>query len=82
MRDSLCIHYLDQELGQVLPDPDTTVEVFGQLAAASWSIIGIENLKTKLSGLFCKWSLVHASRVGNQCLVSGVSLATVKIFSR
>ena len=44
------------------------------------SSIGIENLRVKLSGTALKYLLVHASRVGSQCLVSGVSLATAKIF--
>ncbi len=44
----------------------TTVEVLGQLPAAAWSIIGIENLIIKLSGARDTWSFIHASRVGNQ----------------
>jgi hypothetical protein len=68
--------------GQVLPAPDTTVDVLAQLPEAGWSIIGIENRKVKLSGTALKYLLVHASRVGSQWLVSGVSLATANIFNK
>ena len=47
-----------------------------QLAGAAWSIIGALNLITKLSGLLSRWSFIHASRVGIQCLVPGVSRHT------
>jgi hypothetical protein len=68
--------------GHVLPGPETTVDVCGQLAAAGWSTIGIENRITKFFGLRLIYGLTHASRVGIQCFTSGVSLATLKILAR
>ena len=59
-----------------------TVDVWGQLAIAGWSIIWPENLMTKFFGHSSKKCLTHASRVGIQCLTVGVSLATAKIFKR
>src|SRR5210317_303165 len=67
--------------GHVLPLV-TTVDVCGQLSGAAWSIIGALNLIIKLSGQLARWSFVHASRVGSQCLTSGVSLQTSKILFR
>ena len=61
---------------------DSTVEVLGQLAGAAWSTIGAENLIIKLLGHSGRKCLTHASRVGIQCFVSGVNLATAKIFMR
>jgi hypothetical protein len=52
--------------GHVLPDPDTTVDVCGQLAAAGWSTIGIENRITKFLGARARYGLTQASRVGIQ----------------
>lgn len=60
----------------------TTVEVLGQLSGASWSTIVAENRITKLSGLIGRNLLIHASRVGIQCLTVGVDLQTAKIFIR
>ena len=69
--------------GQVLSSGFVdTVDVWGQLAIAGWSIIWPENLITKLSGASGRKCFTQASRVGIQCLVSGVSLATAKIFNR
>ena len=61
--------------GHVAPDV-TTVDVWLQVPAAGWSIIGIENRIIKLSGHAVTWSLIHASRVGIQCLTEGDSLQT------
>ena len=61
---------------------DSTVDVLGQLAGAAWSTIGALNLIVRLEGASGKKCLIHASRVGIQCLVSGVSLHTAKIFIR
>jgi len=58
----------------------TTVDVLCQLPPAAWSIIGMLNRITKLSGHNFKKRLTHASRVGSQCLTEGLSLATAKIF--
>ena len=63
--------------GQVAP-VSTTIEELGQLSLRC-PTIGGENLITKLSGLLSRWSLIHASRVGSQCLVSGVNLHISKI---
>ena len=61
--------------------PDvTTVDVLAQEPAAGWSIMGMLNLMTKLSGHNFKKCLTQASRVGNQCLTEGVNLQTAKIF--
>ena len=69
--------------GQVLSSGFVeTVDVWGQLAIAGWSTIWPENLITRLAGHSGRKCLTHASRVGIQCLVSGVSLATAKILSR
>jgi hypothetical protein len=68
--------------GHVLPDPETTVDVCGQLAAAGWSIIGIENRINKLPGARFKYGLTQASRVGIQCWTPGVNFATLKILAR
>ena len=59
-----------------------TVDVWGQLFTGPWSTNWPENLIIKLSGHKGKNDLTHASLVGIQCLVSGVSLQTAKIFSR
>ena len=69
--------------GQVLSSGFVdTVDVLGQLAIAGWSIIWPENLITKFFGHSGRKCFTHASRVGIQCLVSGVSFATAKILSR
>ena len=60
----------------------TTVDVLSQPPAAGWSIIGMLNRITRLSGHIGRKCFTHASRVGIQCLVSGVSLQTEKIFIR
>ena len=60
----------------------TTVLVLGQEPAGSWLTIGMENLIVKFLGARDTWSMVHASRVGIQCLVSGVNLQTLKILFR
>ena len=60
----------------------TTVLVLSQPPAAGWSIIGMLNRITRLSGHSGRKCFTHASRVGIQCLVSGVSLQTEKILSR
>ena len=63
--------------------PDvTTVDVVDQLAGAAWSTIGALNLIVRLAGASGRKCLTHASRVGIQCLVSGVNLQTAKIFVR
>jgi len=67
--------------GHVLPVV-TTVDVVGQLAGAAWSTIGALNRITRLAGAIDMKCFTHASRVGNQCLVSGVNLQTAKIFMR
>ena len=57
----------------------------GRVRPGIWrclSTIGALNLITKFCGHCGKKCFTHASRVGNQCLVSGVSLHTAKIFNR
>ena len=66
--------------GQVAP-VSTTIEELGQLSLRC-PTIGGENRITRLSGLLARWSLIHASRVGSQCRVSGVNLQISKIFCR
>ena len=61
---------------------DSTVDELGQLAGAAWSTIGALNRITRLEGAIDMKCFTHASRVGNQCLVSGVNLQTAKIFMR
>jgi len=51
-------------------------------AAAAWSIIGMLNLISKLSGASGRKCFTQASRVGIQCLTEGVNLQTAKIFVR
>ena len=63
--------------------PDvTTVDVLAQEPAAGWSIMGMLNLITKLSGASGRKCFTQASRVGSQCLTEGVNLQTEKIFVR
>ena len=59
-----------------------TVDVWGQLAIAGWSIIWPENLITKFLGHSGRKCFTQASRVGIQCWTCGVSFATAKIFKR
>ena len=66
--------------GQVL-SLVTTVDVCGQLPAAGWSTIVIDNLITKFFGHLFRWSLIQASRVGIQCCMPGVDLHTSKFCS-
>ena len=69
--------------GQVLdPGAVVTVEVWGQLFTASWSIIVPENLITRFEGARSIHLFVQASRVGIQCLTCGVLLQTSKILAR
>jgi hypothetical protein len=82
MLGSLCIHCFDQARDMFCPDRSPPLTCCAQLPAAGWSIIGIENRNVKLLGTWSRKSCVHASRVGNQCLVSGVSLHTAKILIR
>ena len=57
--------------GQLAPD-STTIDELGQLSLRC-PIIGGENLMTKFVGFLSRWSFIQASRVGSQCLVSGVA---------
>ena len=59
-----------------------SMPMVNQEPAGSWLTIGMENLIVKFLGARDTWSLVHASRVGSQCLVSGVNLQTSKILFR
>ena len=69
--------------GQVLSSGFVdTVDVWGQLAIAGWSIIWPENLITRFAGASGRKCFTQASRVGIQCLVFGVNFATAKILSR
>ena len=69
--------------GQVLSSGFVeTVDVWGQLAIAGWSIIWPENLITRFAGASGRKCFTQASRVGIQCFTCGVSLATAKILSR
>ena len=43
-----------------------TLEELGHESGARWSTMGALNRMTKLLGLSVRWSLIHASRVGNQ----------------
>ena len=69
--------------GQVLdPGVVETVDVCGQLFTGAWSIIVPENRITKFEGARSMYFFVHASRVGIQCLMSGVLLQISKIFAK
>ena len=59
--------------GQVrVPGFVVTVDVLVQLITSGWSIIVPENLITRFEGARSIHLLVHASRVGIQCWISGV----------
>ena len=51
--------------GQLAPEV-TTSEELGHEAGARWATMGALKRMTKLLGLLARWSLIHASRVGNQ----------------
>ena len=70
------------EAGQLWLPSVTTVEVHGQLFTGPWSIMCEDILIIKFFGTTSgSMSLKNfASRVGSQCLVSGVRLHTSKMF--
>ena len=59
-----------------------TVDTLGQLLIGSWSTMGTEKRIQRLSGHSGRKAFTQDSRVGIQCLVSGVNFATAKILSR
>ena len=69
--------------GQVL-DLDPTVDVQGQKLTGPWSIMCEDILMIRFSGTSSGFTSFKncASRVGIQCLVSGVNLHTSKIFCK
>ena len=61
-----------------------TVEVHGHQLGAGPLTLGADTLINKFFGMIAgsmNWSSLY-SRVGSQCLVSGVALATSKMFLR
>ena len=63
--------------------PVETVDVQGQNLTGFWLIIWLENLIVKFFGMLSVLSGKNlASRVGSQCMVSGVLLHTSNIFLR
>ena len=59
-----------------------TLELLGHDACARWFTMGALNRMTKFVGLLSRCFLIHASRVGNQWRLDGVSSHTSKIFIR
>ena len=70
--------------GQDLPSPLVTVDVHGQNLTGPWSIMCDDILIIKLGGIVAGLITFKncASRVGIQCLVSGVRLHTSNILSK
>ena len=70
--------------GQLCCPSVVTVDVHGQKDTGPWSTIWELNLITRLRGTSFTLTRfrIWASRVGSQCLVSGVALQTLKIFCK
>ena len=68
--------------GHVLSFPSVTVDVQGQLLPAAPLTLVADNLIIKFGGIMSGSIRAsrRASRVGSQCFVSGVCLATSNIF--